>query len=64
MSTPTYNKRDIERILRKNGYALHHQNGSHMIYRNERGQHLTIGCCKYNKMVFQRLIKEYHLIVC
>lgn len=63
MSTPTYNKRDIERILRKNGWTFHHQKGSHLIYRNERGQHLTIGCCKYNKMIMQRLIKEYDLIV-
>ena len=63
MSTPIYNKRDIERILKKNGYVLHHQKGSHLIYRNENGRHLTIGICKYNKMVFQRLIKEYDLKV-
>ena len=63
MSTPTYNKRDIERILKNNGFILHHQKGSHMIYRNKRGQHLTIGICNLNKMVFQRLIKEYNLKV-
>ena len=27
------------------------------------GEHLTIAICKLNKMVFQRLIKEYNLIV-
>ena len=64
MSTPTYNKRDIERILRNNGFVLHHQKGSHMIYKNADGRHITIGCCKYNKMVMQRLIKENNLVVC
>lgn len=63
MSTVTYNKRDIEKILRKNGYSLHHCKGSHMIYKNEYGEHITIGTCKYNKMIMQRLIKEHHLIV-
>ena len=63
MSTPTYNKRDIQRILKNNGWTLHHQKGSHLIYKNKRGEHLTIACCKYNKMVFQRLIKEYNLKV-
>ena len=63
MSTPTYNERDMKRILRKNGWALHRSNGSHLIYKNAKGEHLTIGICKCNKMVFQRLIKEYKLIV-
>ena len=61
MTTPTYNKREIHRILKKNGYTLHHQTGGHLIYRNKNGKHLTISVCKYNKMVFQRLIKEYDL---
>lgn len=63
MSTPTYNKRDIQRILKNNGWFLHHVKGSHFIYRNSSGDHLTIGCCNYNKMVFQRLIKEKNLVV-
>ena len=63
MSTVTYNKRDIQRILKNNGWVLHHQKGSHMIYKNSKGEHLTIGCCKYNKMVMQRLIKEHNLKV-
>lgn len=62
-STATYNKRDIQRILRNNGWNFHHCKGSHMIYRNDRGQHLTIGTCNCNKMIMQRLIKEYNLKV-
>lgn len=63
MSTPTYNKRDIHRILKNNGWKLHRQSGSHLIYKNDNGEHLTIGCCKYNKMIMQRLIKQYNLKV-
>lgn len=62
-STATYNKRDIQRILRNNGWTLHHCKGSHQIYKNENGEHLTIGTCKCNKMIMQRLIKQYNLKV-
>ena len=63
MSTPTYNKKDIQRILKNNGWTFHHQTGSHLIYKNDKGEHITIGACKYNKMVMQRLIKQYNLKV-
>ena len=63
MSTVTYNKRDMQRILKNNGWTLHHQKGGHLIYRNESGEHLTIAICKCNKMITQRLIKQYNLVV-
>lgn len=63
MSTPTYNKRDIQRILKNNGFVFHHQKGGRRVYRNEKNEHITIAICKCNKMIMQRLIKEYHLIV-
>ena len=58
-----YNKRDIFRILKDNGFAFHHQNGSHAIFKNDKGQHISIGLCKCNKMVMRRLIKENNLRV-
>lgn len=62
MSTPTYGKRDIEKILKNNGWKFLRQNGSHKIYiKDGEPKHLTIGTCNYNKMVLQRLIKEYKL---
>lgn len=63
MSTVTYNKRDIQKILKNNGFILHHQKGSHMIYKNAKGEHITIAICKCNKMIMQRLIKQYNLKV-
>ena len=63
MSTPTYNRIDIENILKNNGWKCTRQSGSHKIYTNEQGKHMTIRCNKCNKMVFQRLIKEYNLEV-
>lgn len=59
----TFNKREIEKILKKNGWRLHHFTGSHAIYKNENGEHITIGLCKCNKMIMQRLIKQHQLSV-
>ena len=63
MSTPTYNLRDIKKILKMNGWTVHHQKGSHIIYKNEKGEHLTIAICNNNKMIMQRLIKEHNLMI-
>ena len=63
MSTVTYNKRDIEKILRNNGWVYHHCSGGHTIYKNKKGEHVSIAYCKCNKMVMQRLIKQYNLKV-
>lgn len=63
MSTKTYNNRDIQRILRNNGFVFQRQTGSHMIYTNEVGEHMTVRFANCNKMVWQRLIKEYNLVV-
>ena len=59
----TYSKREIQRILRKNGYEVSRKSGSHWIYKNENGRHLSIKIENCNKMIFQRLIKEYDLVV-
>lgn len=63
MSTKTYNNREIQRILRKNGFAFERQTGSHMIYTNADGKHMTVRFTNCNKMVWQRMIKEYKLVV-
>lgn len=60
----TYNKRDIQRILKDSGFTFHHKSGSHSIYRNENNQHLSINVESCNKMIMQRLIKQYNLKVC
>ena len=58
-----FSKRDVERILRKNGWKLHRCKGSHKIYKNEYNQHLTVIPSRCNRMIMQRLIKEYDLRV-
>lgn len=58
-----YSKREVKRILKNNGFELHHCKGSHMIYRNEKNQHITVTARGCNRMIMQRLIKEYRLIV-
>lgn len=58
-----YSKRDVERILRNNDWTLHRSKGSHKIYKNDKGQHLTIIPTRCNRLIMQRLIKEYNLKV-
>lgn len=58
-----YNKRDMEQILKDNGWELDHQSGSHKIYKNDKGEHISIGCCSYNSMIFRRLAKENNLVL-
>lgn len=59
----TYNKREVQQILKRNGWVPDHQTGSHVIYKNASGEHLVISMSKCNKMITQRLIKQYKLVV-
>ncbi len=60
----TYNKRDIQNILRKNGYYFDHCTGGHAIYKKSGvAKTISIGLNHCNKMVMRRLIKENNLIV-
>lgn len=59
----TYNKRDVQRILKNSGFVFHHQSGSHSIYRNSKNQHLSVNVNDCNRMIMQRLIKQYNLVV-
>lgn len=58
-----YTKREMEKILRKNGWKLARCSGSHAIYKNDKGRHLAIGRCSYNSIIFQRLIKENNMTI-
>lgn len=62
-TTKTYSDKDIKKILRKNGFVCERQTGSHQIYTNEVGIHITIRCTKCNKMIWQSMIKKYNLVV-
>lgn len=64
-TTPTYNEREIKRILDNNGYYRHRTSGSHAIYKNKDNRILTISFnkCNKSKMLIQKLIKDYGLIV-
>ena len=58
----TYTKRDVQNILRANGYILQpgRGKGSHSIYKN--GSRTISISNSYNKMIMKRLIKEYGLV--
>jgi len=59
----TFNEIEIYRILKNNGWKLHHKTGGHAIYKNDKGEHISIGTGKCNKMIMQRLIKQYKLAI-
>ena len=59
----TYNRREVERIILKNGWELDHCTGGHSIYKKEGVKKtLSIAYKKCNRMVVQRLIKEFGLV--
>ena len=55
-----YERKEFEKILSINGYKLKRNSGSHHIYVNDSGRHISI---KYpiNPCISRRLIKEYGL---
>lgn len=57
----TYDERSFHRLMKRNGYTRQtgRGKGSHVIYKNG-SRTISIGD-KYNRMVIQRLIKEYDL---
>lgn len=59
----SYNTREVERMLRKNGWTVVRKTGSHKIYKNKNGEHMTVKSSSFNPMIFQRLIKENNLNV-
>lgn len=56
----TKQMREIDPILRRNGYKHIRSNGSHYIYVDNKGNTISVNK-DLNKMVKARLIKEYHL---
>ena len=63
MTRKTKQLREFEPILRKNGYRFTRSRGSHFVYIN-RNTHRIISVNKdLNRMVRERLVKEYGLEV-
>lgn len=56
--------KECSRILEYNGFNFHHQSGSHAIWRNERGKHISIKVSVVNACVWRRLVKENNLDEC
>lgn len=58
-----YNRREIEKILLKNGWKVDRYTGGHVIYKKEGiDRTISISYRKCNRMMFQRLVKEFDLI--
>lgn len=58
-----WSKRDINNILKCNGWKLSRYSGSHKIYVNESNQHMSVPA-SYNNVVMLRLFKRYNIKYC
>ncbi len=56
-----YKRREVDIIMRINGYNLDHYTGSHAIYKNNKGEHISIGTCKCNGAIMHKLSKKHNL---
>ncbi len=56
-----WSKRDIQKILKKNGWTLCRCSGSHKIYINEQKQHMSVPA-SYNNVIMLRLFKQYSVV--
>lgn len=58
----TYNKKDVMKLMKYNGYGLvpNRGKGSHMVFSNGT-RNITLSN-SFNKMIMRRIIKEYGLV--
>ena len=61
-TTTTYDDKTIRHIMSKNGWRLDRQKGSHRIYVNDKGEHISLSV-RCNKILFQKMIKKYKMEV-
>ena len=57
-----YTSREFTKIVQKNGFKYNRSSGSHSIYVNEKGRHISIPK-KLECVIARRLIKENNLKV-
>ena len=57
----TFNKKEVQNILKANGFTLVDSRGNRCKYK--RGNETLMINPEPNKMIFNRLIKEYNLVV-
>lgn len=53
-----WSKRDIQKILKENGWTLNRNSSSHKIYMNKFNQHMSVPR-SYNNVIMLRLFKQY-----
>lgn len=60
MKLRQWKKSDIDKLMKSNGFHLDRYNGSHKIFVDESGKHISIPR-SINPVIIQRLIKENNL---
>lgn len=55
-----YTSKEFINIIKKNGFFYHRSKGSHFIYKNNKGDHISIPY-KLSMVIARRLIKENNI---
>lgn len=58
-----YTVKEFTVILNNNGFRLNRISGSHYIFTNNNGNHISIPYRKLNSCIAKRLIKENNLLL-
>lgn len=56
-----YKPREVYLIMKNNGFKLDHHTGSHAIFKNDKGEHISIGLCKCNGLIMHKMGKKHNL---
>lgn len=56
-----YKEREVYLIMKNNGFKFHHKTGSHAIFKNDKGEHISIGMNNCNGAVMHMMSKKYNL---
>ena len=56
-----YKPREVYLIMKNNGFKFARQTGSHAIFYNDKGEHISIGLCKCNGAIMHRMSKKHNL---
>ena len=65
MITKSYNSKQQRSILKDNGYSIYRITGAHKMYRNQKGQIITVSAhgTKISDTSFNKMVKMFNLII-
>lgn len=65
MIAKTYNSKQQRNILKDNGYSIYRITGAHKMYKNQKGQIITVSShgTKISDTSFDKMVKMFNLTI-